>query len=105
VDDFGVGHASLAHLRTLPVRELKIDKTFIKRVADDDEDRKIVRSVVELGHNLGLAVSVEGVEDVKTLAIVAELGCDYVQGHHIARPLVPEMLIRFVRQPPPFVPA
>jgi EAL domain-containing protein (putative c-di-GMP-specific phosphodiesterase class I) len=57
-----------------------------------------------LGHSLGFAVAVEGVEDAATLAAVSQLGCDYVQGYHIARPLVPEMLEHFVRQPPPFVP-
>jgi len=100
VDDFGVGRASLAYLRTLPVRELKIDKTFVQRVVDDADDRKIVRSVVELGHSLGFAVSVEGVEDAATLAVVSELGCDYVQGYFVAEPLEPEMLVRFMRQPP-----
>ncbi|MEJ0019198.1 MAG: bifunctional diguanylate cyclase/phosphodiesterase [Acetobacteraceae bacterium] len=105
VDDFGVGRASLAYLRTLPVRELKIDRTFVQRLVEDPDDRKIVRSVVELGHSLGFAVSVEGVEDAATLAVVAELGCDYVQGYFVSRPLVPEMLVRFVQQQPPVVTA
>lgn len=100
VDDFGVGRASLAYLRTLPVRELKIDRTFIQQVAEDSDNRKIVRSVVDLGHSLGFAVSVEGVEDEASLSIVRELGCDYAQGYHIARPLVAEMLAMFVRQQP-----
>lgn len=103
VDDFGVGRASLAYLRTLPVRELKIDRAFVQRLAEGPDDRTIVRSVVELGHSLGLAVSVEGVEDAATLAAVSELGCDYVQGYFIARPLEPEMLLRFVQRPPPCV--
>jgi predicted signal transduction protein with EAL and GGDEF domain len=105
VDDFGVGRTSLAYLRTLPVRELKIDKMFVQRLAESEDDRKIVQSVVELGHNLGFAVCVEGVEDATTQAIVTELGCDYVQGFHIARPLVPEMLAKFVQSPRSTVPA
>jgi EAL domain-containing protein (putative c-di-GMP-specific phosphodiesterase class I)/GGDEF domain-containing protein len=101
VDDFGVGRASLAYLRTLPVKELKIDRMFVHRLVDDAGDRKVVQSVVELGHSLGLAVSVEGVEDAPTFAIVAELGCDFVQGYYISRPLVPDMLVRFVQNQPP----
>ena len=100
VDDFGVGRASLAYLRMLPVRELKIDRAFIQQLAKDADNRKIVRSIVDLGHSLGFVVSVEGVEDETSLSIVKELGCDYAQGYHIARPLVAEMLALFVRQPP-----
>lgn len=100
VDDFGVGRASLAYLRTLPVKELKIDRTFIQQVAEDNDNRKIVRSVIDLGHSLGFAVSVEGIEDEASLSIVRELGCDYAQGYHIARPLVAEMMALFIRQPP-----
>ncbi len=100
LDDFGIGQASLAYLRTLPVREVKIDKAFVLRLAEAETDRKIVRSVIELGHSLGFKVSVEGVENAETLEILAGLGCDYAQGYYIARPLVSEMFVRFVRQPP-----
>jgi EAL domain-containing protein (putative c-di-GMP-specific phosphodiesterase class I) len=100
VDDFGVGRASLAYLRTLPVRELKIDRTFVHQMSEDPGNRKIVRAVVDLGHSLGFAVSVEGIEDEASLQVVTELGCDYAQGYHIARPLVAEMMALFVRQPP-----
>jgi predicted signal transduction protein with EAL and GGDEF domain len=100
IDDFGVGRASLAYLRTLPVRELKIDRTFIHQMSEDPENRKIVRAVVDLGHSLGFAVSAEGIEDEASLQAATELGCDYAQGYHIARPLVAEMLALFIRQPP-----
>jgi EAL domain-containing protein (putative c-di-GMP-specific phosphodiesterase class I) len=100
IDDFGVGRASLAYLRTLPVRELKIDRTFIHQMSEDPENRKIVRAVVDLCHSLGFAVSVEGVEDEASFQAATELGCDYAQGYHIARPLVAEMLALFVRHPP-----
>ena len=105
LDDFGVGQTSLTYLRTLPVRELKIDKSFVQHLADGDEDRKIVRSVIELGHSLGFAVSAEGVEDAATLELLGSLGCDYAQGYFIARPLVAEILAGFVRQYPPGVSA
>jgi diguanylate cyclase (GGDEF)-like protein len=105
IDDFGVGQTSLAYLRSLPIREIKIDKTFVQRITDDEDDRKIVRSVIDLGHSLGHMVSVEGVEDAATLAILASLGCDHAQGYYIARPLVAEALAAFVRQSPPLVPS
>jgi len=105
IDDFGVGQTSLAYLRSLPIREIKIDKTFVQRIVEDEDDRKIVRSVVELGHSLGRKVSVEGVEDAATLSILASLGCDHAQGYYIARPLVADALAAFVRQPPKLVSA
>jgi predicted signal transduction protein with EAL and GGDEF domain len=105
LDDFGIGQTSLTHLRILPLRELKIDKAFIAHLADAADDRKIVRSVVELGHSLGLAVTAEGVEDAKALGVLAELGCDYAQGFHISRPLVADMMEVFVQQHLPIVPA
>lgn len=105
LDDFGIGQTSLTYLRTLPVRELKIDKAFMLHLAEDADDRKIVRSVVELGHSLGFAVTAEGVEDPAALDVLATLGCDYAQGFHISRPLVAEAVDAFVQQHRPFVPA
>lgn len=88
IDDFGTGYSSLAYLRRLPVRELKIDKSFvIGMCADVEEDATIVRSTNDLGHNLGLRVVAEGVEDQKTLDRLASFGCDAAQGYHIARPM------------------
>lgn len=105
LDDFGIGQTSLTYLRTLPVRELKIDKAFIAHLANASDDRKIVRSVVELGHSLGFAVTAEGVEDADALGVLANLGCDYAQGFHISRPLIAEIMEEFVQQHRPFVPA
>jgi diguanylate cyclase (GGDEF)-like protein len=87
IDDFGVGQSSFAYLRRLPVRELKIDRLFIQRIAEAAADRAIVRSIVELGHHLGYGVTAEGVENRETLDYLASIGCDHAQGYWIARPL------------------
>lgn len=84
IDDFGVGQSSFAYLRRLPVREIKIDKTFIARVGSVREDQVIVRSIVELGHHLGYRVTAEGVDDPAALAFLADIGCDHAQGFLIA---------------------
>jgi EAL domain-containing protein (putative c-di-GMP-specific phosphodiesterase class I) len=87
IDDFGVGQSSFAYLRRLPVRELKIDKTFITHLARSREDRLIVSSIVELAHHLGYRVTAEGVDDAEALAWLREAGCDHAQGYLIAPPL------------------
>lgn len=98
IDDFGVGQSSLAYLRRLPVRELKLDKTFILKLAGSQADRAIVRAVTELGHNLGYKVTAEGVEDEETLYALRYLGCDFAQGYHLAKALpVPQFEV-FLRE-------
>ena len=87
IDDFGVGQSSLTYLRRLPVRELKIDKSFVSNLATDTDNQIIVRSVIDLGRRLGYRVTAEGVEDAATLQLLREFGCDYAQGYLIAKPL------------------
>jgi diguanylate cyclase (GGDEF)-like protein len=87
IDDFGVGFTSLAHLRNLPVHVLKIDQSFVSRIVADRRDAAIVRSLVELAHELGLVTVAEGVEDRRTLDALAALGCDVAQGFHLGRPV------------------
>lgn len=87
IDDFGTGYSSLAYLKRLPVHELKIDKSFVMGMEHDDSDAKIVRSTVDLAHNLGLAVVAEGVENEAILELLHQLGCDEAQGYHISRPM------------------
>ncbi|WP_299978306.1 EAL domain-containing protein [uncultured Pseudoteredinibacter sp.] len=87
VDDYGTGYSSLAQLKQLPVHELKIDKSFVQDLATDEEDRTIVRSTIELAHNIGLSVVAEGVEDEATLKQLINWGCNYMQGYFIAKPL------------------
>ena len=87
IDDFGAGYTSLGQLKDLPVTELKVDRSFVATMATDARNRTIVRSVVELGHNLGLTAVAEGVEDATTLGLLEALGCDVAQGYHLSRPL------------------
>lgn len=94
IDDFGVGQSSLAYLRRLPVREIKLDKTFVRTLPRNPDDRTIVRSVTELGHNLGYRVTAEGVEDLETLDLLREFGCDHAQGYFIGKPLPPDGFAR-----------
>lgn len=86
IDDFGTGHSSLAQLRALPVDEIKIDKSFVMDLARRPEDTAIVRSAIELGHNMGLTVIAEGVEEAASLEILRRLHCDMVQGYFFAKP-------------------
>lgn len=86
IDDFGAGHTSLGQLTTLPVNELKIDKSFVMTMSEDRSNSLIVRSVVALGHNLGLRIVAEGVENERTMSALRESGCDIAQGYHLSRP-------------------
>ncbi|MEP7041985.1 MAG: EAL domain-containing protein [Dokdonella sp.] len=85
VDDFGIGHSSFAYLRRLPVRELKIDRLFTGEVTGSSRDQVLLQSMVEFGHRLGYRVTAEGVEDGRTLNFLRKIGCDHVQGYHIAK--------------------
>jgi len=90
IDDFGVGYTSLGQLKTLPVTELKIDKSFVMAMTDSASDRLIVHSVVELGHNLGLTIVAEGVETLAELEQLSLYGCDTAQGYYLSRPIPAE---------------
>ncbi len=87
IDDFGTGYSSLSYLRRLPARELKIDRTFVDGMVHDASKLAIVRSTVALGHELGLSVIAEGIEDVPTMALLRRIGCDVGQGYLLGRPM------------------
>ena len=87
VDDFGTGYSSLAQLKRLPVQELKIDQSFIRNLDETSEDAVIVRSTIEMSHNLGLKVVAEGVEYQHTLELLERWHCDTAQGYLISRPM------------------
>jgi EAL domain-containing protein (putative c-di-GMP-specific phosphodiesterase class I) len=87
IDDFGTGYSSLGYLRNLRAHEVKIDKSFVIDLDTNAENRFIVRSVIELGHNLGIEVVAEGVENQAALDILAGLRCDRVQGYYVSRPV------------------
>jgi EAL domain-containing protein (putative c-di-GMP-specific phosphodiesterase class I) len=97
VDDFGTGYSSLTYLKRLPVQEIKIDKSFVMDMATNRDGAAIVRSTIDLGHNLGLRVVAEGVEDANTEALLREYGCDLIQGFHISRPAAAGLLGPWLR--------
>jgi EAL domain-containing protein (putative c-di-GMP-specific phosphodiesterase class I) len=88
IDDFGTGYSSLAYLKSLPVNELKIDKSFVMGMEKDESDAKIVRSTIDLAHNLGLTVVAEGVENAHIYQLLADLHCDEAQGYYMSKPVV-----------------
>jgi diguanylate cyclase (GGDEF)-like protein len=98
IDDFGTGFSSLGQLKRLPVNVLKIDKSFVLNMEHDENDDIIVRSTIELGHNLGLRVVAEGVETSHTWDRLLELGCDTAQGFHVSRPLPEPVLVEWLRK-------
>jgi EAL domain-containing protein (putative c-di-GMP-specific phosphodiesterase class I) len=93
VDDFGTGYSSLSYLQRLPVQEVKIDRSFVTALDAAPENFAIVRTILELGRHLGLEVVAEGVEDEATWDVLAGLGCDLVQGWHLARPMPVDQLL------------
>ncbi|MDB5959273.1 MAG: hypothetical protein JWP59_567 [Massilia sp.] len=112
IDDFGTGYSSLAYLKRLPVDELKIDKSFVLNMENDIGDTKIVRSTIDLGHNMGLRVVAEGIESEAVWRLLAALGCDQGQGYFMSRPIPGDKLAAWiagwvppVRSPLPYVAA
>lgn len=87
IDDFGTGYASLQYLTKMPVTQIKIDKSFVMQMLTNDQDAVIVRSTIDLAHNLGLKITAEGIEDEETLSILEILSCDYAQGFYLAKPM------------------
>jgi EAL domain-containing protein (putative c-di-GMP-specific phosphodiesterase class I) len=87
IDDFGTGYSSLAYLKRLPVDELKIDQSFVRNMHTDPDDAMIVRSTIDLAHNLGILVVAEGVETATAWTMLRELRCDHAQGFHMGRPM------------------
>ena len=95
IDDFGTGYSSLAQLKRLPVQELKIDRSFIRQMTSARDVAQIVRSTIELGHNLGLRVVGEGVESKEAAESLRLMGCDLAQGFFISKPLIAEDLVKW----------
>jgi EAL domain-containing protein (putative c-di-GMP-specific phosphodiesterase class I) len=96
LDDFGTGWSSLAHLRRLPVDELKIDRSFVRDMVRDEDDAAIVRTTLDLARSLRLRVVAEGVEDDDTWALLADLGADAIQGYVLSRPLPGSQMDRWL---------
>ncbi|NDP48972.1 MAG: EAL domain-containing protein [Sulfuriferula multivorans] len=98
IDDFGTGYSSLAYLKRLPVDELKIDKSFVTDMENNENDAVIVRSTIDLAHNLGLKVTAEGVETQDAWDLLSMLGCDQSQGYFMGRPMSVEKLDLWLRE-------
>jgi len=103
IDDFGTGYSSLAYLRKLPIDTIKIDKSFVINMTKDQNDATIVRSTIDLGHNLGLKVIAEGIENKETYRRLVDLGCDAAQGYYMCRPISADEFTRWLRESP-FIP-
>lgn len=97
IDDFGTGYSSLSYLKRLPVSQLKIDRSFVQDMNNDKDDAMIVRSTIDLAHNLGLNTVAEGVETDETLTALADMNCDQAQGYLISRPLASEDFMQFLK--------
>ncbi|WP_411277644.1 EAL domain-containing protein [Gaiella sp.] len=100
IDDFGTGHSSLVYLQRLPVIEVKADRSFVSSMCSVSGDAIIVRSIVDLAHNLSLRVVAEGVEDEETLDLLAEYGCDQAQGYYFSRPMPGEDVVQWLETSP-----
>ena len=102
IDDFGAGFTSLAYLSSLAVGELKLDRTFITGFGGDGKERdlELVRATIQLGHDMRLRVVAEGIEDVATLDLLSELGCDLAQGYYISRPMPANKLAFMAKESP-----
>jgi diguanylate cyclase (GGDEF)-like protein len=96
LDDFGTGFSSLSQLRQLPVDEIKIDRSFVMHMDTDRNDAALVRSIIDLGRNLGLDVTAEGVETAMAQRTLRELGCDFAQGYHLSRPVPADECRRYL---------
>ncbi|WP_417623655.1 EAL domain-containing protein [Paremcibacter congregatus] len=98
IDDYGTGYSSLSYLKELPVSELKIDKSFVLSLATNKNDQILVRSTIDLAHNLGLKVTAEGVEDQASAELLKAYGCDVGQGYYFSRPVSEEDLLSYYRE-------
>jgi EAL domain-containing protein (putative c-di-GMP-specific phosphodiesterase class I) len=100
IDDFGTGYSSLAYLKRLPIDTLKIDRSFLLDMTENENDAVLVRSIIDLGHNLGFQVVAEGVEDGEVWDLLTILGCDAVQGYHVSRPLTRDSFSHWLKETP-----
>jgi diguanylate cyclase (GGDEF)-like protein/PAS domain S-box-containing protein len=98
IDDFGTGYSSLAHLKQMPVDELKIDKSFVSGMLEDENDAVIVRSIIDLAHNIGIRVVAEGVESQEIYDRLKEMGCDAAQGYYMCAPMTDESLSEWIQK-------
>lgn len=101
IDDFGKGYSSFTYLRHFPATELKIDQSFVSAISHDRRAHRLVASMIELAHGLGIEATCEGVEDAETVRLLQEMGCDYAQGYHLGRPTSRDHLMAALGAPRP----
>lgn len=101
IDDFGTGYSSLSYLKKLPVDEIKIDRSFVMDMKNDEDDAAIIRATVGLAHDLGLSVVAEGIEDQESQDSLKALGCELGQGYHICKPASAEVIGKLLAEPSP----
>jgi len=100
LDDFGTGLSSLSHLQQLPIQTLKIDRSFISRLEQNETSRALVKHIIDIGHDLGLNVVAEGIEEAYSDKLLKQYQCDYAQGFYYSRPMRPELICDFCNSPP-----
>jgi len=98
IDDFGTGYSSLSYLKNLPAKEIKIDRSFVMNMLDDPRDKSIVKAAIDLAHNLDLHVVAEGIEQQGMQDSLTDMGCDFGQGYHIARPMPEDALLKWLSE-------
>jgi diguanylate cyclase (GGDEF)-like protein len=98
IDDFGTGYSSLSYLKNLPAREIKIDRSFVMNMLEDPRDKSIVKAAIDLAHNLDLHVVAEGIEQQGMQDSLTDMGCDFGQGYHIARPMPEDALMKWLSE-------
>jgi EAL domain-containing protein (putative c-di-GMP-specific phosphodiesterase class I) len=96
IDDFGTGYSSLAYLKRFPLNTLKIDRSFIKDITENEDDREITKAIIAMGQNLRLHVLAEGVETAEQVEFLRASGCDFIQGYYYARPLPAAQIIPYL---------
>ncbi|MEA2091758.1 MAG: EAL domain-containing protein, partial [Campylobacterota bacterium] len=97
IDDFGTGHSSLAYLKKFPINTLKIDKSFVLDIIEDEEDNIIVQTIISMAHSLGFNTVAEGVETLEHVELLQNMDCDQLQGYHFSRPLPKDEFTRFLQ--------
>jgi len=100
VDDFGTGNSSLSYLSKFPVAEIKLDRSYVFDIANNERNHKIVQSTIEMAHMLGLSVTAEGVEEHDTVAILRTMKCETIQGYVLSRPISEQDLVAFLNTNP-----
>ncbi len=98
IDDFGTGHSSLAYLKRFPINTLKIDKSFVMDIVDDEDDRVITQTIISMAHSLGLNTVAEGVETKEHVEMLNEMGCDILQGYFYSKPISKDKFVEFIKE-------